>query len=107
MYLGYFDEADHTSKNNFTVCGLTAIHVEHAADLSRQIEKIRIVGEFKPEDLLKFSTNSRPVYCSEDNHRQTKDSVISAAVDHGVVFFGYCHFNEDHVAHDSDRNRIY
>ncbi len=108
MYLAYIDEADHTAKNDFTVCGLTAIPVENAAAISDEIQRIREKsGAFTEQDLLKFASTSRPKTCTPASHKALKEEVIEVVQKNGVSFLGYCKFNDAGAIHDADKNRLF
>lgn len=108
FFLAYLDEADHTAKNDFTACGLTAIPTGNAGKLSSEIEVLRKAsGAFSATDLLKFAVISRPPSCTPSEHRDLKEKVVHAAYRNGAVFFGYCKFNDGSAPHDADRNRLY
>lgn len=108
LYLAYLDEADHTARNDFTVCGLTAIPMGNAASLSSEIGDLRKAsGVFSDTDLLKFATTSRPSKCTPAEHKELKEKVILAARSNGSLFLGYCKFNDAGAPHDADRNRLY
>ena len=108
MFLGFLDEADHTTNNNFTVCGLTIIPLSNAEKISHEIDKLRSSCEaFGPEDTLKFSTSSKPMGCSDAQYRNLKNETIKIAARNGASFLGYCRFNVKYPKPDPDRNRLF
>lgn len=107
MFLAFLDEADHTSRNNFTVCGLTAVSLDKAADLHQSIERHRNdIPEFGPTNLLKSSNSSRPENLSIEKFTQLKNDIMKAGVEKGAVFMGYVFFNST-PTNQPDRNRTF
>ena len=108
MYLAFLDEANHETKNKFTVCGLTAVPIEAIVSLADKVKCIRDeAGVFTPADPLKFNTTERPDLCTPDMHRALKENVLAAAHSHGVRAFIYCKYNTANESEDPTRNRLY
>ncbi|MCA0939338.1 hypothetical protein LCM28_05570 [Salipiger pacificus] len=107
MYIAFLDESDHTTKNKFTVCGMTVFPVDKLEQLSSEISALRDSAKFGPCDALKFASSSRPDSCSEKTHLELKRSCIDLANHVGAVFFAYAYFNGDDEANNPDRNRIF
>lgn len=107
MYLAYLDEAGHTDKKNFTVCGLTIVEAEKALSLSNSLQKIRADYGFSPTDFLKFSSSSRPNHVSLSSHTEAKKRVMELAGKESVKFLGYAYFNPASYEFKPDRNRLY
>lgn len=108
MYIAFLDEAGHTSKKNFTVCGLTAIKTDNAPELAQKIDAVRNSAKcFNDTDLLKFDSNSRPAGCDQETHTNLKTDVFNAGESTGATFMGYAYFNKAARTFDSDRNRIF
>ncbi|MCG3268914.1 DUF3800 domain-containing protein [Yoonia sp. I 8.24] len=108
MYIAFLDEAGHTSKKSFTVCGLTAIKATNAQKLAHDIEKLRrSTSAFADTDLLKFESNSAPKDCKREVHTKIKSDVIDTGVAVDATFMGYAYFNQASFTFDSDRNRLF
>lgn len=107
MYLAFLDEADHTSRKNFTVCGLTAVKIDNAPKLCADIESLRSsTGKLEQTDFLKFVTG-KSSKLSPDEHLKIKKSVMEKAKHRDVVFWGYAHFSGGPATFDADRDRIF
>lgn len=88
MQLLYTDEVNiDPAVADFFVYAGVAIPGDHAARLSAQIENLRMVHGYKPNDVLKFNTVERPKHVSPEVHREIKRQVIEAAAKHQVKLF--------------------
>lgn len=108
MYLAFLDEAGHTSRKGFTVCGLTAIKAGKAAKLSQSIDAYRRT-ELKIGDdvLLKSAAQNRAKGTNSKDHVEVKKRIISLGASQDVVFMGYAYFNKAAHTFDPDRNRLF
>lgn len=107
MYLAYFDEADHTKKNSFTICGLTAFESAAAIKISNKVlELLEQTEGFSSTDILKSSSSTRPNGLKPKDHTQLKNKVLELANDDGINFFGYGKFNAKHEQHDAKKTNF-
>ena len=72
----------------FTYGGLI-VPIDRVAALHSRIAAIRVDYGFRPEDSLKFSTNSRPQQVSPDAAKNAKRDVIEACIDNNCRFIAY------------------
>lgn len=108
MYLAFLDEAGHTSPKGFTVCGLTAIKAEKAAELSQSIDIYRRTElKIEPDVLLKSAAQHRVEGTSAQDHVDVKKRIISLGASQDIVFMGYAYFNQAAYTFDPDRNRLF
>lgn len=107
MYLGFLDEADHTKRNQFTICGLTVVDASAAKALSADIRRVISQSEgFPAGSVLKSASASRPAGCTLEQHKIAKNNVFDVLVRDGLKFFGYAYFNSG-KENNSSKNQIF
>lgn len=91
MHILLLDEtnAEHTKINNFFIYGGIFFPLETASLLHKKIVEIREKAGFKPTDLFKFETHSRPSTVSMVVFNQAKDDLIKTCIDNNVLFIVY------------------
>ena len=107
LFLAYLDEAGHTDRKNFTVCGMTIFPLNKISDVCNEVEALRTRFGFAQEALLKFASTTRPKNVDQESHTDAKKRVIEIAKEFDAVFIGYSYFNEASWNFDADRNRLF
>lgn len=80
MHLFYTDETNlNSAATDFFVYAGIVVPGDRALALSTEIDWIRRNNGYKPLDVLKFNTHSRPAHISQDVHTTTKRQVLEAA----------------------------
>jgi len=91
MYTLFLDETNsqYTKINNFFIYGGIFFPLDIAHLLHKKIIEIREKAGFKPNDLFKFETHSRPSSVSETAFAQAKDNLINTCIENRVLFIVY------------------
>lgn len=91
MYYFITDETNLTPNKSVTffLYGGLAFSEDQAEKVHDAIEKIRQQYGLKPEDKLKFDTNSRPKNVSIADYTEAKNAVVTACRDAGATFICY------------------
>lgn len=91
MYILLTDETNrtHAGKAKFFVYGGLIVGIDQVPVMHTRIAQIREHFGYKPQDTLKFDTNSRPVHVTPDVAAEAKRQVIRACIDSGCKFIAH------------------
>ena len=91
MFILLTDETNraHSQDAMFFVYGGLIVKLEKVASLHQTIERIREDLGYRPGDLLKFDTNSRPEHLTPAQATEAKRQVIAACIEHECKFIAY------------------
>jgi hypothetical protein len=101
MFILLTDETNraHSDEATFFVYGGLIVQLEKVPALHEAIGRIRANNGYRPGDILKFDTNSRPEHLTPAQTTEAKRQVVAACVENGCKFLAYV------VHHQIARNR--
>jgi hypothetical protein len=107
MHLLYTDETNmDPARSTFLIYGGVAFSSDRASSVSSNIDSLRVVYGYKPEDKLKFTSYDCP-HISRDVHRVIKQAVMKCSADHdGVIFLSMINHKVATSPDEARRNEI-
>jgi len=101
MYIMFTDETNRRPSRDrrFFVYGGLLFPIEHLSTIHDHIEKIRNEAGYRPTDILKFDTHSRPEHVSRDQATEAKRQIVSLCNELGCKFIAHI------ILHDIIRNQ--
>ena len=107
MYLLLTDETNlrPTNKIKFFVYGGLIIPLEKFEELHRKIKEVREKAGYKPKDLFKFDTNTRPKHVTKESATKAKRSVVELCLNSKCSFIVYVIHHG--IAYDQEKRLLW